>query len=142
MQLASDAVIINQCDRFALEETEKDGCKIKFCSFPERGVGRSRNEAILRADGDICLFSDEDIVYEPGYAAAVAAAFEENPQADMILFNVTVSEERQTYHNTANKRVRWYNCGRYGAVSFAVRGKVCLLRELLFPFVWRRGALQ
>ena len=38
MQLASDAVIINQCDRFALEETEKDGCKIKFCSFPERGV--------------------------------------------------------------------------------------------------------
>ena len=63
MQLASDAVIINQCDRFALEETEKDGCKIKFCSFQERGVGRSRNEAILRADGDICLFSDEDIVY-------------------------------------------------------------------------------
>ena len=121
MRLDSDAVVINQCDRLDYREIAESGHRIRFCSFPDRGVGRSRNEAILRAEGDICLFSDGDLVYEPGYAEAVAAEFERNPDADMILFNVTVEESRRTYHITERKKVHWYNCGRYGAVRFAVR---------------------
>ena len=121
MGLESDAVIINQCDRLDAREIDHNGHRVRFFSFPDRGVGRSRNEAILRADGDICLFSDGDIVYEPGYAQAVEAEFLRRQDADMILFNVTVEESRRTYHITQRKRVRWYNCGRYGAVSFAVR---------------------
>ena len=124
MRLDSDAVVINQCDRLDYREIAESGHRIRFCSFPDRGVGRSRNEAILRAEGDICLFSDGDLVYEPGYAEAVAAEFERNPDADMILFNVTVEESRRTYHITERKKVHWYNCGRYGAVSFAVRAKL------------------
>lgn len=61
MNLQSDAVIINQCDRFGQEEmqiSQENGEAriIRFYSFPDRGIGRSRNEAILRARGDICLF--------------------------------------------------------------------------------------
>lgn len=140
MRLESDAVIINQCDRLAYEEIERKGHIIRFCSFPERGVGRSRNEAILRAEGDICLFSDGDIVYEPGYEAAVAAEFERRPDADMILFNVTVEEERRTYCITERKRVRWYNCGRYGAVSFAVRRESLLSSGVTFSLLFGGGA--
>lgn len=66
MSLDSDAVIVNQCDELGYQEQERGGNRLRFFSFPERGIGRSRNEAILRADGDILLFSDEDIVYEPG----------------------------------------------------------------------------
>ena len=73
MNLQSDAVIINQCDRMASEEMQISSgngeSRIRFLSFPDRGIGRSRNEAILRAEGDICLFSDADIVYEDGYEA-------------------------------------------------------------------------
>ena len=130
MNLQSDAVIINQCDRLGQEEMQisPGNGRIRFCSFPDRGIGRSRNEAILRAEGDICLFSDADIVYEDGYEAAVLAEFERNPRADMIIFNIEVEEERRTYHITERKPVRWYNCGRYGAVSFAVR-RESLLRS-------------
>ena len=140
MQLDSDAVIINQCDRLAYEETEYKGHSVRFFSFPDRGVGRSRNEAILRADSDICLFSDEDIVYEPGYAQAISAEFEANPKADMILFNVTVAEDRRTYHISQRKRVRWYNCGRYGAVSFAVRTDKLLASGVTFSLLFGGGA--
>ena len=71
MNLQSDAVIINQCDRLGQEEMQisqenGEARTIRFYSFPDRGIGRSRNEAILRARGDICLFSDADIVYEDG----------------------------------------------------------------------------
>ena len=97
MGLDSDAVIVNQCDELGYQEQERGGNRLRFFSFPERGIGRSRNEAILRADGDILLFSDEDIVYELGYAAAVEEEFRRMPDTDMILFNVTVEEERRTY---------------------------------------------
>lgn len=140
MNLDSDAVIINQCDSFESRETEYRGHRVQFFSFPDRGVGRSRNEAILRADGDICLFSDEDIVYEPGYAEAIAEEFEKNYDADMILFNVTISEERQTYRISARKRVHWYNCGRYGAVSFAIRRESLLSSGVTFSLLFGGGA--
>jgi glycosyltransferase involved in cell wall biosynthesis len=125
MNLQSDAVIINQCDRFGQEEmqiSQENGEAriIRFYSFPDRGIGRSRNEAILRAEGDICLFSDADIVYEDGYETAILAEFEKNPQADMIIFNIEVEESRRTYHITERKRVHWYNCGRYGAVRVSL----------------------
>lgn len=140
MRLDSDAVIINQCDRLGMEEKEDKGHLLSFFSFPDRGVGRSRNEAILRADGDICLFSDDDIVYEPGYADAVIEEFKRNPDADMILFNIVVGVERRTYHITQRKRVRWYNCGRYGAVSFAVKREKLLASGVTFSLLFGGGA--
>ena len=57
MRLESDAVIINQCERLDYEEVPSESGRVRFYSFPDRGVGKSRNEAIMRADGDICLFS-------------------------------------------------------------------------------------
>lgn len=140
MNLESDAVIVNQCDRQGYEETERKGHKIRFYSFPERGIGRSRNEAIMRADSDICLFSDEDIVYEKGYAQRITAEFEKNPRADMILFNIAVEKERRTYHITQHRRVRWYNCGRYGAVSFAVRRDSLMASGVTFSLLFGGGA--
>ncbi len=140
MHLDSDAVIINQCDRLAFEELQYKGCHLRMYSFLDRGIGRSRNEAILRADGDICLFSDEDIVYEPGYAEAIAREFERNPRADMILFNIAICEERQTYHITERKRVHWYNCGRYGAVSFAIRRESLIASGVTFSLLFGGGA--
>ncbi len=140
MGLESDAVIINQCHRLGMEEIAYRGHQVRFFSFPDRGVGRSRNEAILRAEGDICLFSDADIVYEPGYADKIASEFERNRDADMILFNITVEEARRTYHITERRRVRWYNCGRYGAVSFAVRRDSLLASGVTFSLLFGGGA--
>lgn len=140
MNLSSDAVIINQCDCLKQEEMEFGGRRVRFFSFPDRGIGRSRNEAIIRADKDICLFSDEDIVYEEGYEEAIVAEFQRNPKADMILFNISVEESRRTYHITERKRVHWYNCGRYGAVSFAVRRESLLASGVTFSLLFGGGA--
>ena len=117
MRLESDAVIINQCHRLGLENITYKGHQVQFFSFPDRGVGRSRNEAILRAEGDICLFSDADIVYD-----------------------ITVEESRRTYHITRRGRVRWYNCGRYGAVSFAIRRESLLSSGVTFSLLFGGGA--
>lgn len=140
MRLDSDAVIINQCERLGAQEMDHNGHIVRFFSFPDRGVGRSRNEAIMRADQDICLFADGDIIYEPGYAEAIVGEFERNPGADMILFNIDVEESRRTYHIEARKRVHWYNCGRYGAVSFAIRRDRLWESGVTFSLLFGGGA--
>ena len=113
MNLQADAIVVNQCDRNEYREYTFEGNRIRCYSFAERGVGLSRNNCLMRADGDLCLFADEDIIYRPGAAKAVIGEFEKNPEADMILFNVDVPKERRTYHIDSYGRVRWYSCGRY-----------------------------
>lgn len=127
MNLETEAVIVNQCEGFACQEYLHKGRRIRCFSMAERGVGLSRNTALLHAEGDICLFSDEDIVLEKGYQDIIRSAYERYPDADMILFNVRVSPERRTYWNEQDKRIRWYNYGRYPAYS--VSGKLEAFRR-------------
>ena len=144
MQLESDAIIINQCDQNAYEEIKKKGSygdfKIRFFSFAERGVGLSRNNALLRAQADLVLFSDDDIVYEPGYSKLVIDEFEKHPEADMLLFNFDVVPERKTYETSDYKRVRTYNCGRYPTFSFAIKREKLHRLNITYSLLFGGGA--
>ncbi|MDY4999905.1 MAG: glycosyltransferase [Lachnospiraceae bacterium] len=140
MKLEADAIVINQTDSFGFEEYQYNNRNIRVYSFIEKGVGLSRNNALLRADGDIVLFSDEDIVYNEGYAKAVLDAFEANPDIDMIFFNFDVAEDRQTYHIEKKGRVRQYNCGRYPTYSLAVRREVLHKKGITFSLLFGGGA--
>ncbi len=121
MKPECDSVLINQCDTDGDEELRYGNFSIKVFFRKERGVGRSRNLALANANADVLLFSDEDICYRKGYAKAVLEEFQEHPEADILLFNVNVCKERQTYWNDSFHRVKWYNCGRYPAYSIAIR---------------------
>ena len=140
MKLEADAIVINQTDSFGFEEYQYNNRNIRVYSFIEKGVGLSRNNALLRADGDIVLFSDEDIVYNEGYAKAVLDAFEANPDIDMIFFNFDVAEDRQTYHIEKKGRIRSYNCGRYPTYSLAVRREVLHKKGIPFSLLFGGGA--
>ena len=140
MNLGTDAIIINQDDYFSYEEFLFRGAKVKAYTFAERGVGLSRNNALLRADSDIILFSDEDIVLDDNYGDTIRSEFINNPKADLILFNVTVDERRATYHNNTFKRVRWYNYGRYPTYSIAARRKPLHAANVFFSLLFGGGA--
>ena len=140
MNIRTEAVIINQCGHFAYEEFSCRGHLVRAWSLRERGVGLSRNSALMRAQGDICLFADEDIRYADDYADAVLSQFAAHPEADMLLFNVDVCENRRTYHIDRYGRVRLYNCGRYPAYSFAVRREAMHRKNVWFSLLFGGGA--
>ncbi len=140
MNISSDAILINQCDCYGYEEVEEKEHKIRIFNMAERGVGLSRNNALLRADRDISLFADDDIVYDDGYEQKVLQAFETYPQADVLLFNVNVAPERRTYFIEDFGRVRWFNCGRYPAYSIAVRTEKVKNRNITFSLLFGGGA--
>ena len=140
MNLSAESIVIDQCSCNAYEEFSCNGQNVRCYHFAERGVGLSRNNALLRADGDLAVFADEDIVYEKDAAAKIIRAFEEHPEADMLLFNVKVTPERRTYWTDAFHRVRWYNCGRYPAYSFAVRTEKMHAANLTYSLLFGGGA--
>ncbi len=139
MNISSDAVIVNQCDENGRREVTGEH-RLAVISSTERGVGVSRNLCIANAFGDISLFSDDDIVYDAGYAEMVSGEFNSHPEADLITFNVDVCEERRTYHNDIFKKLNAYNIGRYPAYSIAVRTAVLKEKALSFSPLFGGGA--
>ena len=145
MNISTDAIIVNQCDRDDFEIINTGKSKINIYHKNERGVGKSRNLCIeksieIGSKEDICLFSDEDIVYDDNYEEIIENAFKNHPEAKMLLFNVRVTQQRRTYWNEGYKKINRFNCGRYPAYSIAVRQDVLKNRKLKFSELFGGGA--
>lgn len=141
MKIETEAIIVNQCEKIAYEESYINGHKIQFYSFAEHGVGLSRNTALMRATHEIALFSDEDISYVQGYEKLVEEEFKEHPEADILLFQFDVCAERKTYDTKVFKRVYWYNSGRYPTFCMAIRVNRVKERNITFSLLFGGGAL-
>jgi len=141
MNIHSDAIIVNQCDKNEFEEFEYKGRRIKFFSFAERGVGLSRNTALVRATGDVCLFADDDVTYVDNYRDIILKEFNDNPQADVIIFNVISTNKERGIHTTSKwTRLHFYNCFRYGTVQIAIRTEQARKSNISFSLLFGGGA--
>ena len=141
MNIQSDAIVVNQCNRNEVERFMYNGHQILWMSLNERGIGLSRNTALMRATADIILFADEDVRYKDGYAQVIASAFEDNQNADMLLFDLEAigdvknSEKPYQFH-----RVKWYNSMHYGAVHFACKRERLFAKSLSYNLLFGGGA--
>ncbi len=141
MNIASDAVIVSQLEESNSEEVfDLGGKTVNAIKSTTRGVGLNRNICIERSTADIILFADEDIVYDEGYEEKVLKEFESHPEADMILFNVRVCEERRTYWNDDYKKVTLFNSGRYPAYAIATRADKLKAAGVKYSLLFGGGA--
>lgn len=122
LNINTDVIVGNQCDRNEIEEFEYRDCKARYLNFAERGVGLNRNNALMRADGEVCLFADDDMRYVDGYETVVENAFAAHPDADVIVFNL--KEKNPTrYIIKKEEKVGYLNYLRYGTARIAVKLK-------------------
>lgn len=140
MRLEGPAVIVNQCGMDGEEHITWKGYAVDAYHRNERGVGRSRNLALSKANTEICLFADEDIVYEDGYQNLIEQEFAKHPEADAILFQVEVEPSRKTYQNDTYAKVTLWNCGRYPAYSMAFRTQKLKEAGVKFSLLFGGGA--
>ena len=143
MNIRSDVIVGNQCDRNSVENFEFNGYKATYLNFKERGVGLNRNNALIRATGDICLFADEDLVYADNYVEIIKKAFEKRPQADALIFNINTvgGEDRHRRQNTKEKRIRIFNSLNYGATRIAVKRTSLLKKRICFSQLFGGGSM-
>ena len=141
MNIQSDAIVVNQCDRNEIEEFDFKDHHIKWISLAERGVGLSRNTALMRATADILLFADDDVVYEDGYPDMVRSEFLSNGNVDLITFNLkSLNEDRAEFLDIRNHRLHWYNSLKYGACRISVKRESAFKHNLYFSLLFGGGA--
>ena len=141
MHIASDALIINQSDCVKYECLFYHGYKIECYTFAERGLSRSRNNALLRCTGEILCIADDDMVYTDTYREDIINDFQKHPEADALVFNVTaLNDERSGKPIEKYARVGKRESREYGSVHIAIRKRALIGKNVYFNTLFGSGA--
>ncbi len=143
MNIRRNAVIANQCGRWAYEEQQTPYGQIKMLSSDTIGVGHNRNLALQLAQADILLFADDDVTYYDGTLQGVLDAFAEFPDADVIFFGIDMTKEGKVFDQRRNqkKRLQLWNSLKYGAARMAIRRSAVIKNRLAFSTLFGGGCI-
>lgn len=138
MNIQTDAIVCNQCDRYGYQEFDYNGHNIKWFDFAERGVGLNRNNALMRATADICVLADDDMIFENEYPEIIEKVFADE-QTDVAVFNL-IEKEKKRYVIPKKLKITKKNYGRYGAARVAFRREAVILNGISFNLLFGGGA--
>lgn len=79
-------LIINQTD--AKRQLISPYSNVRVINTEERGLPQSRNMAIRKAIGDICLIADDDVVYKENVDSIILQGYKQYPDAAVITFQL------------------------------------------------------
>ena len=134
MNICCSAIIANQADREEIITKTNDFGDIKMITTSTRGVGLNRNIALMASDADVVLFADDDMVYYDGTKQTVVDAFNQLPQADVIIFGSdilkggAITERRKS----PIRRLHVWNSMRFGTYRIAARRNVLVHKNITF----------
>lgn len=140
MNICTSAIVGNQCDCNSVETFKYNNQFVTYYNFAERGVGLNRNNALMRADGDILIFADEDERFCNDYDKIVEQAYKKLPDADAIIFNITtigVDVGRREIKRV--ERVHLLNALNYGAARLTVKNEAIKRENILFHRLFGGG---
>lgn len=141
MNIHSNAIIINQADRFGYHETPVGEHTVKWYHFNERGIGLSRNSGMMRSDADIIQFADDDMVFSDTYSQDVLEEYQKHPEADIILFsNRCLNKERMPYPADRFGRVNRFEAVKFGGARITARRDKLLYHNITFSLLFGGGA--
>lgn len=143
MNLRCDTLIANQCDRWQMEEEQREYGRVRMISSATRGVGMNRNLALAVSDADIVLFADDDIVYYDSEIKGVKDAFQELPDADVILFGIDMTRGGEVFDRRRSpvRRLHLWNALKYGACRMAVRREALQKHNIRFSTLFGGGCI-
>lgn len=87
-KITGDVLVVNQCDEEAYTEFSTQDGLARMYSTKQRSLTKSRNMAVRNAKGDICLLCDDDEIFVKDYDKKIIKAYEQLPQADVIIFKM------------------------------------------------------
>lgn len=134
MNIRCSSVIANQAQREEIISKQTDFGEIKMITTATRGVGLNRNIALLAADADLLLLADDDVIYNDGMAENVVRAFEQVPDADVIVFGMDIMKNGDITERRVDgvKRLRVWNSMKFGTYRIAIRRKAVVENNLTF----------
>ena len=87
-RITGDVLVVNQCGHNGFDAYDTPSGQARMIFTTDRGLTKSRNMAIANSRADVCLLCDDDEVFVPDYENKILSAYEELPQADVIIFKM------------------------------------------------------
>ncbi|MFR5633811.1 MAG: glycosyltransferase family A protein [Monoglobales bacterium] len=143
MNLHSDVIFANQTNETAYKEYSFEGHTAKMLSTNTRGVGINRNISLMLAESEICLFADDDMVYEDDLEEQVVSEFVAHPDADVIIFNVKTVDDtiRKQKQYTKTRKCSRLERMPWGGVRIAFRLSSVKKANIWFTTLFGGGAV-
>ncbi len=95
--------------------------KHKIFSYKEKGASKSRNRLLEKANGDICIFADDDTKYVENYEEIIKKEFKNNPEADVIIFYIENKyTKREKIKKIGDKKLTFLDVMRVRTSEIAV----------------------
>ena len=88
-RIIGDCTVINQCDAEGFDQVNTQFGIAKMYSVKSRGLTKSRNMAISKSQGDICLLCDDDEILVDDYERIIIDAYKSIQDADIIAFDMS-----------------------------------------------------
>lgn len=143
MNIETDIIVGNQCDRNFDEEFYHGENKVRVISTTDRGVGKNRNLLLDNATADILLLADNDVKYYDGYKEKILNFYTQNPDADLVIFNFKESRGGEPLHdlNLETKKAKLKDATKFGAFVVSAKRESIKKADLSFSLLFGGGAV-
>ena len=131
MGIASDCVIVNQCDQDGRSCFDINGHNVKWIDSNQRGLSRSRNLALMNSDADICLIADDDLIYVGDYQKKILDCFEKEQGYSLIVFIVEGINKVFKKYSPRERELNFFTAMQVSSVQIAFR-RQCLISNGIF----------
>ncbi|WP_379898806.1 glycosyltransferase family 2 protein [Lacinutrix iliipiscaria] len=101
-------LVVNQTTEDCL--LESNNSQVRVINTFEKGLSRSRNLAIQKAIGRICLIADDDVIFQKNFQQNIISSYEKVPEADLITFKTLTTQGNpySNYPKTISKLTSFY----------------------------------
>lgn len=141
MNIKNKAIIINQITNTKLNPPQQlENSLLKFINVYDKGLSKSRNHALSHADSDIVVLCDDDLYYYDNFANTVLTAYENNKEADIIIFCYdTVGRHNKRFSKIA-KRIGYLGTMKVSSVQITFKLKSIRERGIRFNELFGTGS--
>lgn len=136
MNIQTDATIYSQGERAGFEEV-KEKYHYRIFYDTQFGIGRSRNNLLLKARNEISILADDDMIFKDNYSEIVKSVFKRIPSADVIIFNIDDGGERA--YTKKDTKINKFTFTRYGAARIAFKTDSILNKKIFFDMQFGGG---
>ncbi|WP_299791229.1 glycosyltransferase family A protein [uncultured Shewanella sp.] len=132
--------VVHQCSRDddyveVINKLTQERDDVSYHSLYNKGLSRNRNKAVSVACGDICLIMDDDVTLVPNFYEIIAQAFREQPEADMISFQISEYDSGKLLKDYPVKAQRHdlKSILKIGSIEMAIRLTSLQKKNITFP---------
>lgn len=133
MNIQTDVIVGNQNGINCVEQFKWNGYDIIYVNSDSHGVGINRNNILMRATAEICLFADDDVVYVDGYEKIIRKFYQKYPDADVVIFNMLESRGRKSKQIVKkDKKLSRFEIGKYGTYCISIKNQSIISNNIYF----------